>query len=139
MSSKKRTIKGRWSTFAYNEESQEFSASFKAKAKGIDPITGFLRVVYSAAEDGFEWYVDSNKSGSLETGSDRPVFRGLATAADTDAFFDQAKQGSGVFKMKELRGDGVRTSVESGDFLSNISNYGGWRFSALIYELSEFG
>jgi hypothetical protein len=137
MASKRQTIKGRWNSYSYNSESQEFSASWKAKAKGLDPVTGFLRVVHSADKDGFEWYTDSNKSSVLETGSDFCIFRGQAAQVDTNAFFEQAREGAGVFRIKELKTDLMRATLSSGDVSVSVADYGGWRFSSLFNVLSD--
>jgi len=138
MGEKLRKIKADWSTFENNEESQEFSATWKAKAKGLDPITGFMRVVFSAGPDVFEWFADSNQNGAFDRGADRGLIRGDATSNDTDAFYSSAKLGSGTFKIKELKNDNFIATIKSNDgHTAVVSDFGGWTFSELWMVLDD--
>ena len=139
MGKKLRKIKARWSSIEYNQESEEFTAAWRSKAKGLDPVTGFLRVGYSAGPDVFEWYADSNDNGAFDMDSDRGLIRGDATSVDTDAFFDLAKQGSGKFQIKELRNDNLIAAISSGGQTAVVSDFGGWTFSELFMVLGNLG
>ena len=139
MSKKLGKIKARWSSIEYNQESQEFTASWRSKAKGLDPVTGYMRVVYSAGPDVFEWYADSNENGAFDRATDQGLIRGDATTVDTDAFFDLAKQGSGRFQIKELRNDNLIATITSGGQTAVVSDFGGWTFSELWMVLGSLG
>ena len=139
MSKKLGKIKARWSSIEYNQESQEFTASWRSKAKGLDPVTGYMRVVYSAGPDVFEWYADSNENGAFDRFTDQGLIRGDATTVDTDAFFDLAKQGSGRFQIKELRNDNLIATITSGGQTAVVSDFGGWTFSELWMVLGSLG
>ena len=131
MGKKLNKIKGRWSSIQYSPESEEFTGIWKSKAKGLDPVTGFMRVIYSAGPEVFEWFADSNKSGALERDTDRGLIRGSATSADTDAFYEFAKQGSGTFKIRELKGDALVVTNNSAGQSALVTDFGGWTFSEL--------
>ena len=139
MGKKSRKITARWSSIDYKAESEEFTATWTSKAKGLDPVTGFMRVIYSAGPESFQWYADSNKSGALEMGSDRALIQGTATSIDTDTFYNQAKQGSGLFQLREQKNDALVASISAGGQSAVVTDFGGWTFSELWMVLGDLG
>ena len=92
--SKKRKIKASWPSVSYDKEHEEFTATFDFKAKGLDPITGHMRVIYSAAPDYFSWFTESNDSGTLDS-TDRGIISGQARQHNpTQILFTTAPQGN---------------------------------------------
>ena len=128
--SKKRKIKANWSSVSYDKEHEEFTATFDFKAKGLDPITGHMRVIYSAAPDYFSWFVESNNSGTLDSG-DRGLISGQATKSNTDSFYDRATRKPGRLIIKELNNDEweqwkeLEEKGDMGDIFGKWGNMGG--------------
>ena len=134
--SKKRKIKASWPSVPWDKEHEEFTATFDFKAKGLDPITGHMRVIYSAAPDYFSWFIESNNSGTLDSG-DRGLISGQATKSNTDSFYDRATRKPGRLIIKELNNDDLKAIIRSGNTKAVVEDFGGWTFSELWAVLSD--
>ena len=134
--SKRRKIKANWSSVSYDKEHQELTATFDLKAKGLDPITGHMRVIHSAAPDYFSWFAESNDSGTLDSG-DRGLISGQATQSNTDSFYDRAIRKPGRLIIRELNNDDLKAIIRSGNTKAVVEDFGGWTFSELWAVLSN--
>jgi len=134
--SKKRKIKANWSSVSYDKKHQEFTATFDLKAKDLDPITGHMRVIHSAAPDYFSWFAESNDSGTLDSG-DRGLISGQATQSNTDSFYDRAIRKPGRLIIKELNNDDLKAIIRSSNTKAVVEDFGGWTFSELWAVLSD--
>ena len=133
---RRRKIKAHWKSVFNNKESGEFIATFDFKGKGLDPITGHMRVIHSAAPDYFNWYVESNDSGTFDWG-DKGLISGQATKSNTDSFYDRATRRPGRLVIQELKNDDLKVIISSGNTKAVIEDFGGWTFSELWAALSD--
>jgi len=134
---RRRKIKAHWKSVFNNKESGEFTATFDFKGKGLDPITGHMRVIHSAAADYFNWYVESNDSGTLDSG-DRGLISGQATKSNTDSFYNRATRRPGRLVIQELKDDDLKVIIRSGNTKAVVEDFGSWStFSNLWAVLSD--